>query len=287
MISTSIDGPRDIHNTCRILRNGKGTYDIVKEKLDDTVNSLGKHNVSALMTTHSKNISRLDEVVDEYIRLGVGSIFIRTINPFGFAANNWREVGYSLYQFSEEYIKTLKYIFDLNRGGIHFPEAYSTLLLTRILTPFSTGFVDLQSPTAAGIGGVVYDSNGDIYVSDEARMLARMNGDYRFRLGNVLYDTWKNTLCGENLKQIVMEGCLESIPGCAWCAFLPYCGVDPVINYWIKKNYGTFGKDGMCCVHRRIFNYLFELIYANDSEIADIMWSWITGRTVEEIREEV
>ena len=47
------------------------------------------------------------------------------------------------------------------------------------MTPFSTGFVDLQSPSGAGIAGAIYYYNGDVYPTDEARMLAEM-GDQSF-----------------------------------------------------------------------------------------------------------
>jgi uncharacterized protein len=61
-------------------------------------------------------------------------------------------------------------------------EDFATILLSRILTPFATGFVDLQSPTGVGIAGVVYDYKGNVYPCDEARMLAKM-GAPRFHMG--------------------------------------------------------------------------------------------------------
>ena len=61
-----------------------------------------------------------------------------------------------------------------------------------MLTPFATGFVDLQSPAGVGISGAIYDYDGSVYVSDEARMMARFkNYFFKFikhfsnvRLGN-------------------------------------------------------------------------------------------------------
>jgi hypothetical protein len=68
-----------------------------------------------------------------------------------------------------------------NRDGRTFPEIYATLILKKILTPYPTGYVDLQSPAGAGFGVVVYNYDGEVYASDEARMLAEM-GDTGFRL---------------------------------------------------------------------------------------------------------
>ena len=40
------------------------------------------------------------------------------------------------------------------------------------------------SPAGIGLGALVYNYDGDVYASDEGRMLAEM-GDHTFRLGNV------------------------------------------------------------------------------------------------------
>jgi hypothetical protein len=72
--------------------------------------------------------------------------------------------------------------------GKFFIEGYAELLLKRILTPFATGFVDLQSPAGVGISGVIYDYNGNVYISDEARMMASVN-NHHFKMGNVNENT--------------------------------------------------------------------------------------------------
>ena len=46
------------------------------------------------------------------------------------------------------------------------------------------GYVDLQSPSGLGLSVLVYNYDGDVYASDEGRMLAEV-GDKTFRLGNV------------------------------------------------------------------------------------------------------
>ena len=38
---------------------------------------------------------------------------------------------------------------ELNKQGEFFVEDYARIILTKILTPFSTGYVDLQSPSGA------------------------------------------------------------------------------------------------------------------------------------------
>lgn len=91
----------------------------------------------------------------------------------------------------------LEYIVELNQKGVFFVEYLTELLWKRIMTPYPTGFVDLQSPSGAGISGVIYDYNGDVYPADEGRMLARM-GNTHFKLGNVYSNSYDSILT-ENL----------------------------------------------------------------------------------------
>ena len=71
-------------------------------------------------------------------------------------------------------------------------------MLSKMLTPLESGFVDLRSPAGIGIGAIVYNYDGDVYASDEGRMLAEM-GDRTFRLGNVYENTWEELMTSDAL----------------------------------------------------------------------------------------
>src|SRR5262249_18600683 len=148
-------------------------------------------NVSALMTTTRRSLDHPTEIIDEYLRQGFRSIFLRPISPYGFAIRTRRRTGYEMDRFVEFYKTGLAYILDLNRRGVDFQEVYAKILLTKILTPYATGYVDLQSPAGAGTSVIVYNYDGDVYASDEARMLAEMR-DTTFRLGNVYEDSFES-----------------------------------------------------------------------------------------------
>lgn len=185
-ISTSLDGPREIHDLHRVMRNGNSSYDAYIANLQRCRQVLGHESVSALMTTTRDSGSRLEAVIDEYLYRGFDSIFLRSLNPYGFArlGKHAAGLGYGVDSFLEAYTRALDYIIKINIQGRRFVECYATILLSRILTPFSTGFVDLQSPSGAGLSGVIYNFDGDVYPTDESRMLAMM-GDRKFRMGNV------------------------------------------------------------------------------------------------------
>lgn len=274
-ISTSLDGPRDLHNTNRPLQKTAQTHEIFEEKLNMIKGICGEHSVSALMTTSKYSLGRFKEIIDEYVRLGFNSIFLRALNPYGFAKQYKEKVAYPIDDFIENYKEGLDYIIELNKKGTFFIEGYAALLLKRMLTPFATGFVDLQSPAGVGIAGVIYDYDGNVYVADEGRMLARFK-DYQFKLGNVNENTYQEMFNGEKLHNIIKDSCTECLPMCSDCVFQPYCGADPVRNYSeLGDIVGFRPNSDMCKKNKAIMRYLFELIKRQDPEINRIFWSWI------------
>jgi uncharacterized protein len=200
LISTSLDGPEFIHNANR-PRPGNDSYQVTIDGIQRTREVIGFDKVGALMTATRLSLGYPREIIDEYVSQGFQSIFLRNLSPYGFALKTARNIGYTIDDFLRFYTEALDYIIDINRRGVNFIELYAQILLTRILTPFSTGYVDLQSPAGAGIGVAVYNYDGDVYASDESRMLAEM-GDKQFRLGNVHTDTYEQIFGGELLRTL-------------------------------------------------------------------------------------
>ncbi len=282
-ISTSLDGSKFLHDKNRILRSGGSSYDLIMEKLDLTRSILSDDKLSVLMTTTLTNIDNLSEVIDEYIKLGFNGIFLRALNPYGLASKRVEELGYPIERFVSAFEEALNFIIELNLKGTMFIEHYTTLLLTRILTPFGTGFVDLQSPSGAGISGVIYDFNGDVYPADEARMLSRM-GDNRFLMGNVFKNRYKDIFKGKVITEIVEKSCLDITPGCATCVYKPYCGADPIRNYLETKDIvGHRPSSDFCKKHMGLFNMIFKKLKNNNEKEMNVFWSWITRRDLREI----
>lgn len=200
LISTSLDGPAFIHNHNR----GKtDSYKRVIEGISKARNYLGTDRVSALMTTSELSLNYPKEIIDNYLSNGFNSIFLRPLNPYGLALNN---TSWDLYfeNFVTFYKLALNYIIDINIRGDFFVEEFTAILLRKMLTPFTTGFVDLQSPAGIINSVVVYNYDGYVYASDESRMLAEYH-DYTFRLGYVT-DKYENLFYGKKAQQIALIG---------------------------------------------------------------------------------
>jgi uncharacterized protein len=286
-ISTSLDGPKDLHNQNRPLQATDNSYDILINNIDLCRRYLGQDSVSALMTASRFSLGRFKEIIDEYMERGFQGIFLRGLNPYGFAKRDRNKLGYNIDEFINNYLEALNYIIDINLGGTYFFESFASLVLTRMLTPFSTGFVDMQSPAGVGISGVVYDYNGNVYVSDEARMLASM-GDHKFLMGNVHKQSYKELFDSDFMHSLIGSACLECLPGCSDCAYQNFCGADPVRNYSEQGDViGDRTTSDLCKKNEAIIHYLLELLKKDDENINNIFWSWITRRSIGNMKQDI
>ncbi|MBR1579664.1 MAG: His-Xaa-Ser system radical SAM maturase HxsB [Selenomonadaceae bacterium] len=278
-LSTSLDGSRDVQNANRKPRVGSSDgYTMFIDGLMRARQVLGARACSPLLTVTRTNLNDLNSVVDEYMRLEFNGVFIRALNPYGYASTNMKALGYSVDEFVSAYKSALNYIIRRNTEGHFFVEYFASLLLKRILTPFPTGFVDLQSPCGNIIGGVIYDYDGNVYASDEGRMLARM-GDRKFLLGNVRRDSWQSIFKGSKAQEIVKASCLETLSECSMCAYQMYCGSDPVRYYTESGDfYGRRPSSGACRKTKGILDYIFYLLRRDDDEINSVFWSWLRAQ---------
>jgi His-Xaa-Ser system radical SAM maturase HxsB len=272
-VSTSLDGPAAIHDRNRPM-SGAGSHETVVRNIRRCQEALGVGSVSALMTTSVHSLPHARAIIDEYVSHGLKSVFLRELNPYGFAAKSAKAIGYDLDEFLIFYRDALQYILDLNRRGVPFAEGYATTLLQKILTPFGVGFVDLQSPTGEGFGTVLYNHDGNVYASDEARMLAEM-GDPTFRLGTV-EDSWTDLLSSDTMKCIAAAGVAEALPGCSDCVYVPYCGADPIRHYRTQGDLiGHRPSSSFCQKQSAIFGILFDLLDGASAETQNILLGWL------------
>lgn len=275
-ISISLDGPQDIHDANRIDCGEKGTYERVVKNLAIVREHIGGDRVGALMTATRKSLGRFSEIVDEYIRLGFDQIVFRPLNPYGRCVTNWSELGYSIEDYVESYKDGLSHILELNRKGVRMVEGYTRLLLSRMLTPYPTGYVDLQSPAGAGISGAIYDYDGRVYACDEGRMLSEM-GDEKLFLGTV-NDEYRTVFNGESIRGVIKSSILETTPMCHDCAYRMWCGADPARHYATQHDFiGHKALSVFCKKHKAIFDYLLGRLEGDD-ETRNILFSWVGGR---------
>ena len=275
-LSSSLDGPEHVHNANRPNAT-RDSFQRTVEGIARARSVCGHDGVAALATVTRHGLRYPRETVDTYLELGFDSISLRPLSPFGFAVKSWRKLGYASDEFLQFYRDALEYLIEVNLAGQRIEESYATLLLTRILTPFPTGYVDLQSPAAAGRNVLVYNYDGGVYVSDEGRMLAEM-GDDRFRMGSV-HDSLAELRQSDAMRIIENAGDAEKLPVCSDCAFVPYCGADPVFNVATQGDpVGHRETSEFCHRHTGLFRIFFELLSGRDPDVLRVFLSWMTRR---------
>lgn len=272
LISTSLDGPKDLHNSNR-PRPGRDSYERAIQGIKRSREILGRDCVSALMTTTSASLGRVKEIIDEYIEQEIDGIFLRPLSPYGFAIKTKSYRAYSKDDWLKFYFEGLDYIIQINKDGFHFVEQYAALLLTKMLTPYSTGYVDLMSPAGIGIAAIVYNYDGDVYASDEGRMLAEMK-DKTFCIGNLHQHSYEDIYTSDKLLNPIEESFAASAPMCNECAFEQYCGADPVFHYATQKDYvGHKPTSDFCKRNMTIFRRLITLMQ-DDPATKEVFYRW-------------
>lgn len=273
LVSTSLDGPEILHNKNR-PRPGNNSYELTVNGIKKCREKLGKDRVGALMTTTKESLGQVQDIIDEYVRLEFDGIFLRALSPYGFAVKTKWYSSYDTSAWLDFYKAGLDYIIELNKQGVFFVEQYAATILAKILTPFDSRFVDLMNPAGIGIAGVVYNYDGNVYASDESRMLAEM-GDNKFKLGNVHSNSYEEIFTSDNLLDALEESFTLSSPMCTDCAYEPFCGSDPVYHYRTQSDLmGHKPTSGFCERNMSIIKLLLQKL-ESDAETRRILYSWV------------
>lgn len=265
-INTSLDGPERIHDQNRKYDNGKGTYADVVKWLDFFNKKKIQYSCMPTITRHS--LPHWKEIIDEYVRLGLGRFWVRKQNIGGFAASTWKTAGYTPEEFLGFWKKCLEYIFELNRKGIRIEEGNITLILGNILRSKQfNSFLCMASPCGCAWGQASYNYKGEVYSCDEARSFDV------FRIGNTKESSYKEVYSSSRALDTVALTTGESF-NCAACAYHPFCGPCIVDNYGESGNIIQKPDSYNCAVKKGMLDYIFGEIIP-DKEKFGIAACWL------------
>ncbi|MBD8532930.1 MULTISPECIES: His-Xaa-Ser system radical SAM maturase HxsB [unclassified Massilia] len=281
VLSTSLDGPAQLHNRNRPVP-GRDSYQRTLEGIALARQRIGQHAVSALMTTTKASLAFPEEIVDEYVRLGMDEIFLRPLSIYGFAKRNLTRLGYTQEEFQAFYERALRRVLWWNEKGVQLREVYMSIVMNKILSTFDAGYVDLQSPTGAGSSVLVYNYDGWVYPSDEARMLVE-TGDASLRMGRVTDSL--DQLLASTTRQQLRQASETAAVDCAACAYRHYCAPNPV------DSQAQFGRPDMpalqtehCGRHQWLFDTAFTLLHAADTDAEEMFHIWARPSGMQEAR---
>lgn len=225
-VSYTLNGPREIHDTFRISRNGKGSYDAVMRRMDQIKSKFpGLLSTAPLCVITSDNAKDIQTMLDFYYELGFRDLGMLYLKNLGNAVRN--RLQFDVRDFINYYIKVLDYIYEKNKT---LKEAYRERLvqvaLMKILSPTDVPFVDWRNPVGYVSNSIVYDYDGEILPVDEARSLRQV-----FSLGNVRNTSYDELIRNKETFKTVNLSLRDRDAECRECAYNPYCGVSPVLHY--------------------------------------------------------
>lgn len=277
-ICTSLDGDEISHNFSRTWFDGnsyeKVTYWMKRVSEEKEKRSMGK--IGALLTVTKKTLPKYKEIIDTYIDLWLEGIFLRWLNPYGFASVDFDNLAYESDEWIEFYKKSLDYIIEINKQGTKFAEQITSIYLRKIFNERDPAFMDIRSPSGIGVWWVAYNYDGKIYASDESRMLGRMWDDSF--LMTELWDTWedlyKKMMNSDIAKIAVQSSTLDGLPWYNDHVYKPYIWVDIIHNYQVSGSlYSPLVKDQKMKLQIAILDVIFEKL--QDPECERIFMSWI------------
>ncbi len=283
-ICTSIDGPEALHTKQRILPMGNSHTASVRwiERINKAYVDLGLdptlYHVEALLTTTREALKYPREIVDHYVSLGCRAIFLRPVDPFGFAGKTARVIEYDRAAYRDFYRTAVEHILDKNRKGEQVLERYASIFLTKILMDEDPNFLDIRSPGGSAIGQIAYSYDGKIYTSDEGRMMAA-TGEGMFHIGDVQTSKYRDLMKHPTVRALVMASIREAQPDCVSCTYAPYCGIQPEHNLRSMGSiFGRMRESTLCSVHKGIQDYIFEKLREDDPATVEILRRWTTVR---------
>lgn len=272
-ISTSLDGPKNLHDSNRRCVGPGSSYDLLYRGVAK-MRKKGLR-VGGIQTTTRASLPHPKEIVREYLKLGSSGVFLRPLTPLGYASSQWGLIGYSPEEYVQFYRQAFEEILSINQDGTVFPEQYASLLLKRILKGRGLDYMELRSPCGAGIGQLAYNYDGNVYTCDEARMVAE-DGDQSFLLGNVTTHSYSDLVTCDVCRTTCAASITESVPGCCDCVYQPFCAVCPVVNYAVEKDLLPRSvKSYRCRINRGILDFLFGLLREEDCVTMRILNSWV------------
>jgi His-Xaa-Ser system radical SAM maturase HxsB len=279
---TSLDGPEKLHNQNRMWLGGN-SYKVTINWLKRLLKEYKKYYIyqpGALTTITRFSFPYWKEIINEYLKLGLDSVFLRPLTPLGMAKETWREIGYSTEEFLEFYKKSLDYILKLNlEKKVRFREITATNMAAKILTEQDPNYFELRSPCGAGIGQILYNYDGKVYTCDEGRML----GEETFCLGDIKKMSYNDIISHPTVKSLCLAACLDGLT-CDSCVYKPYCGTCPILNYAGSGNiFPQLPNSSRCQIYQGIFDELFQKIKESD-RIKAILKKWSTSRYQYQLR---
>ncbi|WP_169713903.1 radical SAM protein [Oceanicoccus sagamiensis] len=273
-LSVSFDGIPSVHSKIRKSRLFD-SFERFKQQLKRLSDANLSKNVG-FVSTITREIIELGprKIISACSDLGIRRIYSRPIANYGFATVTKKLIGYSRKEYSdflEAYIDEI--VKSFQRGEVFFDEGIG-LYLSNLYSPELNVHVDMQSPSGYALSACIVNYDGNIFGSDEARMLFESTKNPLLPLARISgSELLENNIEGH--EGLISSSFSECSPLCDTCAYMPFCGSDPVHHLASQGDFvGLKPNSGYCHHITDIYDILIKKI--GNGEITNKMVvSWL------------
>jgi uncharacterized protein len=225
-VSYTLNGPAPINDLYRKTRRGLGSHAVVMERLAYVQSKFpGLVATMPLCVIDAQNASQLAALIDYFYDGGFSGLALIRLKHLGSARR--QNLDLSIHEFITHYVRGLDIIFEKNRPlGRVFIERMVPVALAKIFSMTDVGFVDWRNPSGDLGGSITYDHDGEILPNDDARSLRA-----EFGLGKVMGVRYEDLVRRQGAFRAMNLSLRDRDAACRECAYNPYCGVMPVLEF--------------------------------------------------------
>ena len=245
-LNISIDGPKEIHDSCRVYPNGQGSFDQahIAEKDFMSKNLLQAQHTTKI-TISPTNLKNINEIVDFFIQQGKKTIFANTVYEA-----NWDIVHSQI--FYNELKKMADYLLQLSDLDV-----YVSLFEENFFIPKDSS--DLQCWCGGAGKMLAFDSNGIAYPCIRFMETSLGNDAPPVVIGDTMgiYITNEAKKVCEKLQSIDRR--TKSDDECFHCSIASGCADCEAWNYQSAQGQFNIKNKNICWMHRAraLANYYF------------------------------
>ncbi len=246
-LSVSFDGFLDLHSKFRIhSKKGDSATRFLEQrrKLEDAGLS---ENISYVATLTKEALERGPRAyIDSCLSVGIKRIYSRELSEYGFASITKSDLGYTLGHYINFMGLYLDELIAMYNNGEDFFDYTFSLYLTKLFSPDASSHMDTMSPAGYATSGFLLNYDGRVFGSDEARMLYESTKNERLTIGRLTNTEFK--LEEDTFhRRLLAESFLETSSICSTCAYLPFCGLDPIATLNQQGDLTGFKKELSQC----------------------------------------
>lgn len=232
----SIDGNKQLHDTCRIFPDGSGSYDLAVKAMKHFINTFNCK-INTKMTLAPQNIEYTFEAIKNLINLGYEQINLNCIFEKGWENKHATILYYQLKQLSN-------YLTDNNLEE----KIYISIFDNQFFKPMSLN--DTQNWCGGNGQMIAIDWKGDIYPCIRYMESSLGENIKPIIIGNITTGIMTNDKCKNCIQRLKAVNRISQSPQkCIECPIADGCSWCQAYNY---QDSGDFNHRAtyICCMHK-------------------------------------